>query len=215
LEYLGMLDAEGPNDPSLQRDLAAAYQKVGDVQGLGGGANLGDSAGALKSYRSAQAILETLTTSGVASPLDREELAWCHLRLSKLFILRKELAEALREGRKSMEIRETLLRSSAAVPRLPIRIAEVRRHIGLILHLMGDKAGALAELARAEETFETALRTDPSDLDAGKGKAGALFEMASVLQHMGDSRAARGRAEEARLIGQALSAAHPEDARLK
>ncbi|HKF42756.1 MAG TPA: protein kinase [Thermoanaerobaculia bacterium] len=214
LEYLGMLAAEGQNDLSLQRELAAAYQKVGDVQGLGGGPNLGDSAGALKSYRAAQGILERLAASG-AAPLDLEELAGCHLRLSKLFILRKELAQALQEGRRSVAIREELLQSGAAVPRLAIRIAEVRRHIGLILHMTGDKDGAVAELDRAREGFEAALRTDPSDLEAGKGKAGTLFEMASVQQDKGDSLAARGRAEEALAIDQALLAVHPEDARLK
>lgn len=215
LEYLGMLAAEGPRDTSLQRELATAYQKVGDVQGLGGGANLGDSAGALESYRAAQRILENLTGGVEAAPRDLEDLAWCHFRLSKLFILRLELAEALKEGRKSLSIREGLLKSGAAIPRLPIRIAEGHHHIGLILHMEDDKPGALAELGRAQEAFDAALRVDPSDLDAGKGKAGALFEIASVLQHTGDPRAARARAEEARSIEESLSAAHPTDARLK
>ena len=42
--------------PSLQRELAAAYEKVGDVQGLPVFANLGDTAGALRSHQSALAL---------------------------------------------------------------------------------------------------------------------------------------------------------------
>src|SRR5262249_33843505 len=48
LSYLDTLSRESSGDPSLQHELAIAYQKVGDVQGLDVRSNLGDSAGALK-----------------------------------------------------------------------------------------------------------------------------------------------------------------------
>lgn len=58
LEYLDSLASESAGDLELQRELAKAYQRVGDVQGLAGEANLGDTAGALKSYQKAGEILE-------------------------------------------------------------------------------------------------------------------------------------------------------------
>jgi non-specific serine/threonine protein kinase/serine/threonine-protein kinase len=56
LEYLDSLASEAGDDRELQKELAAAYDRVGDVQGNPGAANLGDIDGAIKSYRKAEAI---------------------------------------------------------------------------------------------------------------------------------------------------------------
>ena len=60
LEYLDSLAAKASDDPSLQRELDAAYLKVGNVQGNPTNANLGDSTGALQSYEKSLAITKKL-----------------------------------------------------------------------------------------------------------------------------------------------------------
>src|SRR5213080_3410689 len=50
LNYLDSLAGEATGDPALQRELAAAYERVGDVRGEAFGASLGDRAGATDSY---------------------------------------------------------------------------------------------------------------------------------------------------------------------
>ena len=70
-EYLDSLAAESSNDPSLERELAAAYDKVGDVQGLPSFANLGDTAGAVRSHERALALRQSLAAAqpvGCRSP---------------------------------------------------------------------------------------------------------------------------------------------------
>src|SRR4029077_11331873 len=69
LEYLNSLAQEAGGDVSLQRELAAAYVKVGNVQGNPDNANLGDTNGALKSYREAQNISGQILS---ANPTDSE-----------------------------------------------------------------------------------------------------------------------------------------------
>jgi hypothetical protein len=59
LQYLDSLSRESAGDPTLRLELAAAYEKVGDVQGGYLAANLGDR-GAIDSYRKALAIRESL-----------------------------------------------------------------------------------------------------------------------------------------------------------
>jgi serine/threonine protein kinase len=54
--YLDALSKESGDDASLQRELASSYEKLADVQGAYNTANLGDTAGAIKSYREALAI---------------------------------------------------------------------------------------------------------------------------------------------------------------
>lgn len=47
----------------MQKEFATAYERVGDVLGYPYGANLGDSPGALQSYRKALAIRESLAVT--------------------------------------------------------------------------------------------------------------------------------------------------------
>jgi serine/threonine protein kinase len=72
LEYLDKLSQESADDRSLQRELALAYLKVGDVQGKIYAANLGNSAGAVTSYRKAVNLLEDLArdTSDLEAQVD-------------------------------------------------------------------------------------------------------------------------------------------------
>jgi serine/threonine protein kinase len=63
LEYLDSLSQEAAGDPSLQRELAAAYDRVGDVLGYDGAANLGDYGGAIQAYEKALGIRESMAAS--------------------------------------------------------------------------------------------------------------------------------------------------------
>ncbi len=60
LKYLDNLSSEAEDNTELQRELAAAYFKLGDVQGKQYEANIGDTAGAVKSYKKAAALLESV-----------------------------------------------------------------------------------------------------------------------------------------------------------
>ncbi len=60
LEFLDRLAGESAGDRTLQLELAAAYLKVGDVQGKPYKPNLGDSTGAVRSYTKAADIAAPL-----------------------------------------------------------------------------------------------------------------------------------------------------------
>lgn len=60
LEYLDNLAAEAAGDPQLLAELAAAYEKVGELQGHHTKPNTGDLAGALESYKKANEIRRSL-----------------------------------------------------------------------------------------------------------------------------------------------------------
>ena len=64
LEYLDKLASEAADNPVLQRELATAYEKIGDIQGNPYYANFGDADGALASYRKAVIIRERLKNVG-------------------------------------------------------------------------------------------------------------------------------------------------------
>jgi tetratricopeptide (TPR) repeat protein len=63
LGYLDSLAAEAGGDPALQLELAAAYEKIGDVQGNPLFSNLGHPKASLESYGKALVIADKLGTS--------------------------------------------------------------------------------------------------------------------------------------------------------
>ena len=75
LQYLDSLAKESSGDPSLQRELAMAYEKVGDVQGWDVRSNLGDTAGALQSYEKSHVIREALVAANPKDERSRADLA--------------------------------------------------------------------------------------------------------------------------------------------
>jgi serine/threonine protein kinase len=62
VEYLDILSRDAQDNPALAQELALAYLKIGNVQGETYNANLGDSEGALISYRKSLEILERLVS---------------------------------------------------------------------------------------------------------------------------------------------------------
>ncbi len=105
LQYLDGLAKEAWDDASLQRELASAYQQVGDIQGNRYNANLGDTVGALQSYRRAVTIRERLAQDSNDSAI-RLELAAGYERLGDVFGAtgKTDLAEAY--YRKALDIRK-------------------------------------------------------------------------------------------------------------
>ncbi len=67
-EYLDILSRDAQDNPELARELALAYLKIGNVQGEAYQANVGDSGGALVSYRKSLDILERLAAEQPGRP---------------------------------------------------------------------------------------------------------------------------------------------------
>src|SRR6202044_2674801 len=82
LLYLDSLAQESSGTPGLQRELATAYERVGDVQGNPYLANLGDTAGAIASYRKALNLRLALANSSHSSYEDRAALAGVYMQLA-------------------------------------------------------------------------------------------------------------------------------------
>ncbi|MGI8544045.1 MAG: protein kinase domain-containing protein [Aridibacter sp.] len=84
LEYLDSLSNEAGNDSELQRELAMAYEKVGDVQGNPNNANIGDVQNAIKSYQKALSIRQKLFEKEPGNLTLMNELANIYIRITDL-----------------------------------------------------------------------------------------------------------------------------------
>lgn len=162
LQYLDGLSREASDDRSLRRELAEAYQKVGDVQSNPFGANLGDSAGAMASYGKALDILAALSAEDPGDVRIQRDLAHCYTALGDLeWTAGEGHASAARHYREALTIREAV--SDADPTNLDARLALARSHRSLA-NMTGEmkdhlRAAELSAALFAEEPASTEIRT--------------------------------------------------------
>ena len=94
LQYLDDLSREAGGRSDLRRELAAAYEQVGAVQGEPTQPNLGDLPGALSSYHKARALRQALTAADPHDPQARYDLAMCDEHLGGIFWWNNQTAAA-------------------------------------------------------------------------------------------------------------------------
>jgi eukaryotic-like serine/threonine-protein kinase len=168
LEYLNSLHQESGDDPALQRELALAYQRVGDVQGNPTNANLGDTAGALASYRKALSIAEELVLAHPADAEAQRTLALIYQRLGDLQGWTGDLNGAVESARKSLasfksfsDKDTTNLRSRQSLAIAHIKLGDVLGNPAF--PNAGDQAGALDQYRQSLVQWQTLHAADPGD----------------------------------------------------
>jgi tetratricopeptide (TPR) repeat protein len=114
LGYLDALSSEAANNTPLQMELAAAYQRVGDVQGLPYQPNLGDSAGALASYAKGLAAAGAVRAREAQNPAAARLLADLHDRAGLVEQRRLHFRGALAHHEEARRLRESVPRDPAA-----------------------------------------------------------------------------------------------------
>lgn len=151
LTYLDSLAAEAQSDPSLQRELASAYQRVGDVQGGTLGANLGDTAGAIGSLRKAIALLEAMNASAPNDRASRYALGEARLKLGTMLWETGDMAGGLQTIRTAQPPLEEVLAENSFDLDATFSLAGTLDRIGMIEQEMGDVSAALESYARGLE----------------------------------------------------------------
>jgi serine/threonine protein kinase/predicted negative regulator of RcsB-dependent stress response len=189
LEYLDKLSQEASGDPSLLQELATAYQRVGDVQGRPGFANLGDKAGALASYRKALQIREQLVSEGAGAGELRLELATNHDRLGDSLRLTGDVAQALGHYRQSLGIREALATSSPSDGVIQRDLANSYSRLGDSLAATGNLAAAVDAHRKALKINET-LASDPSNTRDRRALFISHIKTGDMLARAGDANGA-------------------------
>lgn len=112
IEYLDKLARDSAGDRVLQLELAQAYLKIGDIQGKPYGPNLGDSAGAMRSYAKAIQIAEPLEADprGPAPTAAWRVLANACANLAGVQSRVSDLDSAKRNNSRALEIAERLVK---------------------------------------------------------------------------------------------------------
>jgi non-specific serine/threonine protein kinase/serine/threonine-protein kinase len=166
LEYLDSLAREADEDSVLQAELAVAYQKVGDVQGNPFGANLGDTAGAVESYRKEVAIRKNLAARDSRSAGD---LAAAYRRLGLLEDEAGEMEAGVAHLNQALRLAERLVAEDSSDQKGRRLLARAHDGAGLLALKAGDHARAEEHQRRALAIWDAEVLERPDDQEALRG----------------------------------------------
>jgi len=195
LHYLDSLEQESQGDASLRLELAAAYKRIGDVQGNEFFANLGDTSGALKSYQKALAIRKSLWSQSNQDVTGALALAELYRLVSQTQLVEGEVSAALESSQAAVQLMEPIdaahPNDSKVVYEALADYQSVANILGgdVSLSNMGDNEGALVY---RHKQLEAAERLDKLENGSPRGKG----NLGIAISTMGDQLLQAGQASE-------------------
>lgn len=214
--YLDKLSRESGNDLSLQRELAEAYKKIGEVQYRVGYPNLGDITGALASARKELTLREGISAKDHSVPA-KLAVADAHMRLGELLDGTADPHSAQAHIGQALQIRETLYAENS-------KNVAVRSDLARSYNVAGERqkmeghAQAFYDLSqKALKIREEILAEHPADEEIKRQYAMDLVRLGDSLgspneTNLGRYEEARKTYEEALKIRETLTAGNPSNA---
>lgn len=179
LKHISALESEANDSIEFQRDLAWAYQRFGDVQGDYLGANLGDTQGAVESYRRALRLRQKIAARSNDRE-DKAQLLRSHVALSELLSAQSQVTESIEHAESAVRIGEQL------AP-MPHATNDDRRLLAVAYTTLGSALGpvdtkrALVALASGRTLFEGLAQSKPQDPAARRDLALVFGRIGQVL----------------------------------
>jgi eukaryotic-like serine/threonine-protein kinase len=193
LEYLDSLSRESGSDKALQLELAAAYEKVGAVQGAPNRPSLGDLAGALVSFRKAQSIRERL---GVATPDTQAglDLATNYFYYAEILQITGDLRGSAETAHKAVTLMEKYVAAQPANPAVRNWLAKSYDSMASVtgnidVPNLGDSRGAVDLYRKSLQIRKDLVAADPASRDMRLWLGTSYGFVATMSQALSDNTA--------------------------
>lgn len=193
IEYLDSLAREATSDVSLQRELAAAYERIGDIQGNPYRANLGKGEGALQSYRQALALREAILQKNPNDLAAQYDLADSLLKMSGAVEYAEGADATMKLAQRALEL---CVAAQQQQPNANERgrqlLASSHETVGNALRAKRDFDGARASYSKSLASFETLFQNATAPAD----KARYQRNLAINLRKYGDIEWMKGQQQD-------------------
>ncbi len=215
LKYLDSLRTEAGGDRVLLREIAAAYKRMGDVLGYQYRANVGDTAGALQSYRKNLAIREALA-AGSTSTEDTMRLAEAHRMVGEMLVVSNDLKGSLQNLQRAVELGEQAARAHPDDFELAAELGRAYEATADTLFgyfnsaSLADSGAAMPYREKAQETNERLARLRPQEPELRRRSAVTTTKLGDQLLLDGQWREAGGYYLRAEKIFEELAAANAD-----
>ena len=191
LEYLDRLALEAGEDPELRRELALAYVRVGNIQGNPNQPNLGDTGGALESYRKALVLAERVVAAEPADTETVRSLAIVHEKLSDVRAWTGELPAAAEQAELALALFRNLadrhpgdLRHELSLAISLVKLGDLRGNPSF--PNLGKPESALATYREAADLLEDLADSHPEDAGVRRYRGLVQERLGTVLLATGD-----------------------------
>jgi eukaryotic-like serine/threonine-protein kinase len=182
LTYLDSLSQEAAGEVALQREIAAAYERLGDVQGRALEANEGDAAGAARSYGSALRLRRLMISAEPRNADVRRELVVNLGKLSDLMWSSGEAAQALGYSAETVANSGLLAAADPANKSYETLLATSMLDYGFkLFKIKGDDEQALHYVRTALATLESAWTREQGNPRLGRTLSLAYSRAAEIL----------------------------------
>ncbi|HKF55557.1 MAG TPA: serine/threonine-protein kinase [Blastocatellia bacterium] len=216
LEYLDNLSRDSEGDVQLQRELAEAYKKVGEVQGgVSVGGNTGDTAGMVESYRKSLDIREKIARTRDATSDDRRNLARTYNSVADALQRTGDPAGGLELSRKALEIYTALAAPDPAGITTRSDVALADWHVANMLGTIGNYPEAIDTYWKAARIYQELATAEPSNPNHKRNQVLTYKYLGSLLELTGDVQGALDLSRKAVATDQALVDVEPNDASAK
>jgi len=213
ITYLDSLAGEASDDKDLQLELAAAYDRVGDVHGrLFSAASLGDRAGALNSYLKASRIREAIVASAPHDLRARTDLAGSYITIGTQFQETNDLGRGMDYVRRGIAEYQKAMAEDPADVQIRSDLARAYNNLGLALEEMGDAAGSMQNHREALKLREAMVAAEPANEKYQRNLAVSYINLGRAQVVSGAFREGLATNAEAMTICAALVAADTRNA---
>ncbi|MGH9830180.1 MAG: hypothetical protein ACREDR_43775, partial [Blastocatellia bacterium] len=200
LQYLDKLAGESADNQGLSRDLATAYQKVGDIQGRPGFPNLGDTAGALASYKKALTIRETLVARDPSNTGLKSDLEVSYERMGDVLRMTGDTGGSLETYQKGLALIEEA-KPGGASTEAAAAVASLHDRIGDALALQGKLSEGLENQKASLSLREGLLAHDPENAELHRSIMISYIKVGDMELGLGDKASALQSYRKAEPIG--------------
>ena len=186
LIYLDRLSADAGEDMTLKQELAAGYERIGDVQGGPLQANLGEYDEAIRSYQRAIDIRTSMLGSGDTD--NKYAAAMLHSKVFRILQVRNDTAAAEEHLQKAEALMDVL---SAGEPSNPLyRVTQARFAFEFGERLAAKTDGDLSLAAEHyKRSISVADELSPNEATTARGPDGlSLYEKALSVKQFGYRR---------------------------
>jgi len=172
-EFLDSVASDANDNPALARELAASYERLGDIQAQ-------NESGGIASYRKALALREKAAKDQPADADLSREIVANYGKLSDLLWSDGSRAEALEVSRKALDLSSSLAAKPGA-RQDRVRLAAHRLDYGYKLASSGvDPASGLEECRKSLASFSDLAAEDPEDATVARFRAIAERRLGEV-----------------------------------
>ncbi len=218
LEYLDNLARESESDADLQLELAEAYVKVGDIQGKPYRFNLGDTKGALASYRKARNLCEALSKTRGTDARVRKVLGMALEAEASLLVRQNQLMEAVSRLNRATELYDELAREKPGEFEYRRLAAGVRLSLGdAVVYSDPGTTRSLDFHRRAGEMLEALHIATPTDDEVTRQLAQVYQRIGNLIRYAPNQDLPQSLEYHRRSLAlrETLAATHPESAQAR